>query len=165
MEIVLKRRFKGLKYTIGSLFINDEYFCDTIEDIDRYLDSSMSLEDIKNIKVYGETAIPYGTYKIDMNTISPKFKDRIWAKPYGGKLPRLLNVKGFDGVLIHVGNNEQDTLGCLIVGENKLKGKVINSTITFDTTKKNLFNITFNNLMDRLLESHIAGEEIHITIK
>lgn len=153
MELILKRRFKGLKYTIGSLFINNEYFCDTIEDIDRYLDSSMSLEDIKNIKVYGETAIPYGTYKIDMNTISSKFKDRTWAKPYGGKLPRLLNVKGFDGVLIHVGNNEQDTLGCLIVGENKLKGKVINSTITF------------NNLMDRLLESHIAGEEIHITIK
>lgn len=153
MEIILKRRFKGLKYTIGSLFINDKYFCDTIEDIDRYLDSSMSLEDIKNIKVYGETAIPYGTYKIDMNTISPKFKDRIWAKPYDGKLPRLLNVKGFDGILIHVGNTEQDTLGCLIVGENKLKGKVINSTITF------------NNLMDRLLESHIAGEEINITIK
>lgn len=153
MEIILKRRFKGLKYTIGSLFINNEYFCDTIEDIDRYLDSSMSLEDIKNIKVYGNTAIPYGTYKIDMDTISPKFKDRTWAKPYNGKLPRLLNVKGFDGVLIHVGNTEQDTLGCLIVGENKLKGKVINSTITF------------NNLMDRLLESHIAGEEIHITIK
>lgn len=153
MEIILKRRFKGLKYTIGSLFINDKYFCDTIEDIDRYLDSSMSLEDIKNIKVYGNTAIPYGTYKIDMDTISPKFKDRTWAKPYNGKLPRLLNVKGFDGILIHVGNTEQDTLGCLIVGENKLKGKVINSTITF------------NNLMDRLLESHIAGEEIYITIK
>lgn len=153
MELVLKRRFKGLNYTIGSLYIEDKYFCDTIEDTDRYLDSSMNLEDIKRIKVYGNTAIPYGTYKIDMDTISPKFKDRSWAKPYDGKIPRLIEVKGFDGVLIHVGNTEQDSLGCILVGENKVKGKVINSTITF------------NNLMNVLLESHIAGEEIYLTIK
>ena len=153
MELTLKRRFKGLNYTIGSLYIEGKYFCDTIEDIDRYLDSSMTLEDIKRIKVYGNTAIPYGTYKIDMDTISPKFKDRSWAKPYNGKIPRLIKVKGFDGVLIHVGNTEQDSLGCILVGENKVKGKVINSTITF------------NNLMNVLLESHIAGEKIYLTIK
>lgn len=153
MELVLKRRFKDLNYTIGSLYIEDKYFCDTIEDTDRYLDSSMNLEDIKRIKVYGNTAIPYGTYKIDMDTISPKFKDRSWAKPYDGKIPRLIEVKGFDGVLIHVGNTEQDSLGCILVGENKVKGKVINSTITF------------NNLMNVLLESYIAGEEIYLIIK
>ena len=153
MELTLKRRFKGPKYTIGSLFINGEYFCDTIEDIDRKLNDSMTEEEIKRIKVYGETAIPYGTYKIDMNTISPKFKDRSWAKPYSGKLPRLLNVKGFEGVLIHVGNTQHDSLGCLICGENKQIGRVINSTATF------------NRLMNILLKAKLKGEEIEIVIK
>ena len=152
MELTLKRRFKGLNYTIGSLFIEDEYFCDTLEDVDRYLNDYMSIEDIERIKVYGETAIPYGTYKVDMDTISPKFKDKTWAKPYNGKLPRLNNVKGFEGVLIHVGNSKQDTLGCILVGENKQVGKVINSTFTF------------NKLMNVLLEANARGEEIKITI-
>lgn len=153
MKISIVRRFKGLKYTIGSLYIENDYFCDTLEDVDRYLDSSMAIEDIKRIKVYGETAIPYGTYSICMNTVSPKFRNKSWAKPYGGKLPRLLDVKGFEGILIHVGNSDQDTLGCIIVGENKIKGKVINSTYTF------------NKLMSLLLKAHIAGEEILLTIK
>lgn len=153
MELLLKRRFKGPKYTIGSLFINGEYFCDTIEDIDRKLNDSMTEEEIKRIKVYGETAIPYGTYKVDMNTVSPKFKDRSWAKPYSGKLPRLLNVKGYEGVLIHVGNTAQDSLGCILVGENKQVGRVINSTATF------------NKLMNVLLKAKLKGEEIEIVIK
>lgn len=153
MKLLLKRRFKGPKYTIGSLFINGEYFCDTIEDIDRKLNDSMTEEEIKRIKVYGETAIPYGTYKVDMNTVSPKFKDRSWAKPYSGKLPRLLNVKGYEGVLIHVGNTAQDSLGCILVGENKQVGRVINSTATF------------NKLMNVLLKAKLKGEEIEIVIK
>jgi hypothetical protein len=153
MELLLKRRFKGPKYTIGSLYINKEYFCDTIEDIDRKLNDSMTEEEIKRIKVYGETAIPYGTYKIDMNTVSPKFKDRSWAKPYSGKLPRLLNVKGYEGVLIHVGNTQYDSLGCLICGENKQVGRVINSTATF------------NKLMNILLKVKLKEEEIEIVIK
>lgn len=152
MELLLKRRFKGLNYTIGSLYINNEYFCDTLEDVDRRLHNSMTEEEIKKLKVYGETAIPYGTYNINMNTISPKFKDRTWAKPYNGKLPRLDNVNGFEGVLIHVGNSKQDTLGCILVGENKQVGKVINSTFTF------------NKLMNVLLEANARGEEIEITI-
>ena len=87
----------------------------------------MSLEEIKKKKVYGETAIPTGTYKVDVNTISPKFKSRTWAKPYGGKLPRLIDVPGYEGVLIHAGNKAEDSLGCVLVGENKVVGQVINS--------------------------------------
>ena len=132
MEIVLKRTYKGPEYTIGHLYINGEYISDTLEDTDRYLWEGMPIEEITSKKVYGETAIPYGTYKINMNTVSPKFKDRQWAKPYDGKLPRLENVKGFEGVLIHVGNSNKDTLGCILVGENKLKGMVINSTSAFN---------------------------------
>ena len=125
MKLILKRRFKGPKYTIGSLFINGEYFCDTIEDVDRKLNDSMTEEEIKRIKVYGETAIPYGTYKIDMNTVSPKFRDRSWAKPYSGKLPRLLNVPSFEGVLIHCAEGPKGAellQGCIGVGLNKIKG-------------------------------------------
>lgn len=118
IKLKLKRIYKGSKYTIGKLFINDEYFCDTIEDTDRGLKFSMSVEYIKKKKVYAETAIPTGTYKIEM-TYSSKFK-RI--------LPLLVDVKGFSGIRIHRGNTEIDSSGCIIVGENKVKGKVINST-------------------------------------
>lgn len=153
MILNLKRRYKGSKYTIGTLTIGDIFKCDTIEDIDRNLDDSMPVYTIKAKKVYGYTAIPKGEYIIDMRTVSPKFKDRSWAKPYGGKLPRLLDVKGFSGVLIHVGNTEKDSLGCILVGENKVKGKVINSTKTFNT------------LMSLLLKASLRGEEIKIIIK
>lgn len=132
IKLKLQRTFKGVSYTIGKLYLNDKYFCDTLEDTDRGLKSTMSVEEIEKIKVYSQTAIPTGTYKIDMNTVSPKFKDRVWAKPYGGKLPRLINVKGYSGVLIHVGNKPEDTLGCILVGENKVKGQVINSTAAFN---------------------------------
>lgn len=128
MELLLTRNYKKDKYTIGKLYINGKLFSNTIEDKDRGLTSTMTEAQIKGLKVYGETAIPTGTYDIDLNTVSPKFKDRTWAKPYGGKLPRLLNVKGYEGVLIHVGNTHKDTLGCLLVGLNTKVGMVTNSS-------------------------------------
>jgi hypothetical protein len=153
MKLLLRRIFKGPSYTIGKLFINGVYECDTLEDQDRGLTSQMSLEEIKAKKVYGVTAIPTGTYSINMTTVSPKFKDRAWAKPYKGILPRLENVKGYEGVLIHVGNKAEDTLGCILVGENKVKGQVINSTATF------------YELMTVLLKAQSAGEVIELTIE
>lgn len=131
MEILVKRIAKKPKYTIGKMYIDGQYICDTLEDADRGLNQNMSLKEIKNKKVYGETAVPTGTYKVDMNTVSPKFKSRTWAKPYGGKLPRLVLVPGYDGVLIHPGNKAEDTLGCILVGENKAVGQVLNSQVTF----------------------------------
>lgn len=131
MEILVKRIAKKSKYTIGKMYIDGQYICDTLEDADRGLNQNMSLEEIKNKKVYGETSVPTGTYKVDMNTVSPKFKSRTWAKPYGGKLPRLVLVPGYDGVLIHPGNKAEDTLGCILVGENKAVGQVLNSQVTF----------------------------------
>ncbi len=153
MKLLLRRIFKGPRYTIGKLFINGVYECDTLEDQDRGLTSQMSLEEIKAKKVYGVTAIPTGTYSINMTTVSPKFKDRAWAKPYKGILPRLENVKGYEGVLIHVGNKAEDTLGCILVGENKVKGQVINSTATF------------YELMTVLLKAQSAEEVIELTIE
>ena len=146
MEILLKRIAKKNLYTIGKLYIDGVYFCDTIEDKDRGLSQSMSLDEIKKIKVSNETAIPTGTYNITLNVVSPKFKDRAWAKPYGGKVPRILNVPGFEGVLIHPGNDQDDTSGCIILGKNKVIGKVIESQATFKafmTKVTNQKSVTF----------------------
>lgn len=123
MKLTLKRIALKQTYTIGHLYIDGKYFCDTIEDKVRDLK--------KESKVKGQTAIPYGTYKVITNVISPRFKDRSWAKPYGGKVPRLVHVPGFEGVLIHPGTDQNSTSGCLIIGQNKIKGKVINSQKTF----------------------------------
>lgn len=153
MNITIKRIFKGDKYAIGKLYVNGIYECDTLEDTDRGLTQDMPLSNIQSKKLYGETAIPTGTYKIDMNTVSPKFKDRSWAKFCGGKLPRLIDVPGYSGVLIHVGNKPADTLGCILVGDNKIKGQVINSTSTFQE------------LYSLMLKAKVAGEEITVTIE
>ena len=153
MKLLLDRIYKGPNYTIGKLYINGIYECDTLEDVDRGLTSQMLLDEIKAKKIYGNTSIPTGTYIVNMNTVSPKFKDRIWAKPYNGILPRLEKVLGYEGVLIHVGNKAEDTLGCILVGENKIKGQVINSTATF------------HELMTVLLKAYKANEVIELTIK
>lgn len=140
-KLVLKRLYFKDSYTIGKLYINDSYFCDTIEDKDRGLTKCMSESEIDSIKVYGKTAIPIGTYDVTLNVKSPKFSDfkrYKWAKVCDGYIPRLLNVPGFDGILIHVANTADDILGCIAVGENKVKGQVINSTNTFNKLIKEL---------------------------
>ena len=136
MKIVLKRENKLPEYTIGKMYLNEVYFCDSLEDTDRGLIQSMSPDEITNKKKYGETAIPSGTYIVDMNTVSPKYVSYEAYKFCGAKLPRLLDVPGFTGILIHIGNTTKDTEGCILVGENKVKGQVINSTVTFT----NLYN-------------------------
>jgi hypothetical protein len=79
MKLQLKRRYKGTNYTIGDLYIDGEWFSNTLEDTDRNLTSTMSKDEIVKVKVYGKTAIPTGTYVVDMNTVSPKFGKRSWA--------------------------------------------------------------------------------------
>ena len=108
MNISLNRIAKKSKYTIGKLYIDGEYFCDTIEDTDRGLTQTMTDAQIKSKKVYGQTAIPTGTYRVIIS-YSIKFKRQ---------MPLLLNVPGFLGIRIHSGNTEKDTEGCLIVGKN-----------------------------------------------
>lgn len=140
MELNLIRRYRNDKYTIGDLYIDGVWFSNVLEDTDRGLTDDMSEEEIKKIKVYGRTAIPKGTYKVEV-TYSPKFKRY---------LPILLNVKGFSGIRIHSGNTPEDTLGCILVGYNKEKGKVLNSRVTSDKLTALLRN---------------TKEEIHITIE
>lgn len=131
MNIIVERAWKKDTYTIGKLIIDGKRICETIEDKDRGLTDNMSVDEIKKKKVYGETAIPAGTYTISMTVISPKFKSRVWAKKYGGIVPRILNVKGFDGVLLHPMNTAKDSYGCIGMGRNTAVGKVTNSTYWF----------------------------------
>ena len=131
MNIIVERAWKKDTYTIGKLIIDGKRICETIEDKDRGLTDNMSVDEIKKKKVYGETAIPAGTYTISMNVVSPKFKSRAWAKKYGGIVPRILNVKGFDGVLLHPMNIAKDSYGCIGMGRNTAVGKVTNSTYWF----------------------------------
>ena len=145
MNLELKRIFKGKDYTIGRLFIDGEYFCDTLEDPVRQLDS------IKD-KIYSKTAIPTGKYKVSMSIVSPKYSIRKSYNWCGGRLPRLLDVPFFEGILIHSGNTPDHTDGCILVGENKIKGQVINSMNTL------------KNLWVKLNVADEVGEEIWIDI-
>lgn len=140
-------------YTISNLIIDGETFCQVLEDADRGLDSSMSLDKILELKRPSITAIPRGTYEITLDIVSPRFGSKPFYKEVcDGKLPRLLNVKGFDGVLIHAGNTAEDSAGCLLVGQNKVKGQVINS------------QATFRELYKLLKDKHDKGEKITIKI-
>lgn len=131
VKLLLKRIAKKPMYTIGKLYIDDKYFCDTIEDADRGLSQALPLDINKMRKVKGKTAIPTGTYKITLDVVSQRFGNRAQYRFCNGKLPRLLNVPAFEGVLIHIGNDANDTEGCILVGKNKQVGKVLDSTITF----------------------------------
>lgn len=134
MIITLRRIAMKDTYTIGKLYIDGVYFCDTVEDKDRGLNDSMEESTIKSRKVYGETAIPLGTYKVEI-TYSPKFKKN---------LPLLYNVKGFEGIRIHSGNTAKDSLGCIIVGKNKKVGMVLDSRSTMTKLMKILTNTKEN---------------------
>lgn len=195
MDLRIERKWKKDTYTIGNLYYKEndsdewKFICNTLEDKDRGLDCMMSEEEIKAKKVYAQTAIPTGKYKVFLKQVSPRFQYSSWAKPYGGCVPRIMNVKSFSGVLFHPGNYagketflkkiqipqgkpvydrpeyvkggavfkntygvdlpegkysikavdgnyeiytvKDDTEGCVLLGENKVKGGVINSQLCF----------------------------------
>ena len=131
MELRLQRIAKRPTYTIGRLYIDGEYFCDTLEDTDRGLSQDLPVSVNAAKKKKGITAIPTGRYRITMSVRSPRFSQKKQYQFCGGYLPRLINVPAFDGVLIHIGNTASDTEGCIIVGRNREVGKVLDSTATF----------------------------------
>lgn len=121
MKLTLKRIALRTTYTIGKLYIDDAYFCDTLEDTVRDTNKSGKFDN-REQKIKGKTAIPYGTYEIKW-TYSPRFKKYT---------PQLMNVPSFEGIRVHAGNTSADTEGCLILGENKQVGKVLNSRATIN---------------------------------
>ena len=147
MKIVVDRKYKKSTYTISNLTIDGKWFCNVVEDTDRNLDNTMSVTHIQKVKdVNGNgvnddaiTAIPRGTYKVTLDVVSPKFSKKDYYKKFcNGKVPRLLNVPGIDGFLMHCGSTAKSSAGCLILGYNKIKGGVVDSQKAFETVYKEL---------------------------
>jgi hypothetical protein len=156
MKLEIERRWKKETYTIGRLYVDGVLFCNTLEDRDRGLKQTDALFTIKTRKVYGETAIPKGTYGVAMNVTSPKYAAVPWYwQLCQGKMPRLLSVPGFEGILIHPGgsNGPLDTMGCILVGRNTKVGKLTES------------KATFKKLYKEMAKAVEKGEEITIVIE
>lgn len=154
MKIEHVRIYNCKDYCISRIYVNDTYVCDAIEDTDRGLDQSMTLAEIKKRKVYRMTAIPVGTYRLTMNVQSPKFSQYAYYKKFcKGYLPRLLNVPGYDGILIHRGSSANSSAGCIIVGYNTVKGKVTDSQKAWEKLMK-----------EYLMPAKVLEEKITYTI-
>lgn len=155
MELRLRRIALKSEYTIGKLYIDNVYVCDVLEPTTRDYNKN-GVFDNGEKKIEGKTAIPYGVYPVTLDVRSQKysnFKKYPWAEKYDGYLPRLMNVKTHVGILIHAGNYPKDTAGCLLVGENKKVGAVLNSVATFQRL-----------MDDYLLPAKKRNETINITV-
>ena len=148
MDIILKRDTFTSKSTEGEIIIGGLHECYVLEDTDRGLKDTMSIDEINKLKVHGETCIPYGVYKIVV-TKSERFS---MLRGHDVYLPLLLNVKGYEGIRIHTGNKPADTHGCLLPAKNKLLDYVTESTEAF--TKLN----------DKINQAIKRGEIVTITI-
>lgn len=144
MKLKLHRKYKNCTlgsrtYCIGKLYVDNIYICDTIEDEDFGLTQETPYTEISKIKSLHprQVAIPYGKYDVTIKVLSPKYsKNEYMLKVCKGYVPRLEDVRGFMGILIHTGNTEQDSAGCIIVGYNTQKGKVLQSRKAFETLYK-----------------------------
>lgn len=143
MKLRIRRIACKPTYTIGKLEVLTVdgwvWVSDTLEDPVRDYNKDGDLEDEGEEKIYGDTAIPYGTYEIDMNSISPKFSSRVWASKYGGIVPLIKNVKHFSGCRFHPANYASQLAGCIAVGRNTEKGKVNNSQYMYFLLMDNYF--------------------------
>lgn len=118
MNITLQTTARQAAYTIGRLYVNGEYFCDTLEPPYRVIHQSKD-------KFKRGTAIPEGNYRITMQP----------SRKFGTQMPFLLAVPYFSGIMIHPGNTVADTLGCILVGRNTKVGQLTYSRTTFMSLK------------------------------
>ncbi len=131
MKIQVQRDPSGAACTIGTMFVDGVFECYTLEDIVR-----------DGPKVFGETAIPAGTYRVVVTH----------SNHFNRDLPLLVDVPNFEGVRIHPGNTAKDTEGCILVGVVKLKDSIGTSVVAF------------NALFPKIQKAIADGEEVWITL-
>ena len=159
MTITLKRIYKKGTFTLGALQIQTEsnndfrtskYFCDTLE--------PHAIDWRREEKVAGKTAIPTGRYRVVMS----------YSKTYKRRMPYLLNVPHFTGIMIHTGNTADDTRGCILVGKAVRPQKSEEESPTGKATvigRLTDSRITFNKLYEIIKEAMKKGEEIFLIVK
>ncbi|MCK9402917.1 MAG: DUF5675 family protein [Chitinophagaceae bacterium] len=123
MKLLLQRDTRTNISTIGKLTIEGVFECFILEDKDRGLTSEMPLEEIKEKKVFAQTAIPSGTYEVVIT----------WSDRFKQYMPLLLGVPGYVGIRMHSGKKAADTAGCLITGSEIGENEVINSRAAYRT--------------------------------
>ena len=131
MNIRVERNWLIGDTTLGRLFVDGKFCCYTLED------------KVRNKKIYGQTAIPYGKYDVDIT----------WSNHFNRKMPLIKNVKGFSGIRIHTGSTNKDTAGCLLVGKE----------ITPDNKLKNS-RVAFNELYSKIDNALNKDEKVTIKI-
>ena len=147
------RKWPKAAYTVGRFYVGTAFFGNSMEDADRGLWQTMPLAEIQRRKIWGQTAIPKGTYVVKL-TYSSKFATRTWGYKYRGLVPQIVDVPGFEGIRIHPGSTANDTSGCILVGINKRVGMLLNSTSTY-----------YKLMDDYLMPAYRRGEGITITIE
>ena len=143
MEIKLIRKYYQAKYTIGRLYVNNRFFSDCLEPPSLHLTERSALGTILIAKYKGYRAIPTGRYRILITR----------SRRFGRWLPLLLNVKGFEGIRIHAGNKPEDTRGCILLGLNRRKGYVLDSTRCVLT------------LIKMMTEAIAKGEKVFVEVR
>lgn len=143
MEIKLIRKYYQAKYTIGRLYVNNRFFSDCLEPPSLHLTERSALGTILIAKYKGYRAIPTGRYRILITR----------SRRFGRWLPLLLNVKGFEGIRIHPGNKPEDTRGCILLGFNRRKGYVLDSTRCVLT------------LVKMMTEAIAKGEKVFVEVR
>jgi hypothetical protein len=134
MKLISRRKEYGDNYTISELSVNGVYECFILEDTVRP----------KGVKIFGNTAVPAGTYNVVIN----------FSNHFQKLLPELLNVPMFEGIRIHSGNTDVDTEGCLLVGTTWGGGDFIGNSV-----------VAFNHLFPQLQAAIAAGESVTIEIQ
>lgn len=156
MKIVLDRKYKKENYTIGRITIDGEYICNSLEDKDYGFDEDTPVETIKKTKAAHPkaVAIPAGEYEVSVEYYRNFSVTHPWYNTTSckGKIPCLLDVPGYSGILIHCGSNAGHTSGCILVGYNTIKGGLTDS-------KK-----AFVKVCDKIMEAAKRGEKVYISI-
>ena len=159
MTITLKRIYKKGAFTLGALqiqtesnreFLMNRYFCDTLE--------PHAIDWRREEKIAGKTAIPTGRYKVVMS----------YSSTYKRRMPYLLNVPHFTGIMIHTGNTADDTRGCILVGKAVRPQKPEEESSTGKATvigRLTDSRVTFNKLYEIIKEAMKKGETVEIVVK